>query len=36
LGRNQFRPGRESPQRAIHSRYSIESVECTKCRPNWP
>jgi hypothetical protein len=34
--RNQFRPARESPQRAIHWRYSPESVESKKRRPDRP
>ena len=34
--RNQFRPRRESPQRANYWRYSIESVECTKRRSHRP
>jgi hypothetical protein len=35
-GRNQFRTGPESSQRAIHWRYSLESVECRTCRPDRP
>src|SRR5208337_4114060 len=34
--RKQFRFDRESPRRAIHWRYSLESVECKKRRPDRP
>ena len=32
----QFRFDRKSPRRAIHWRYSLESVECKKRRPDRP
>jgi hypothetical protein len=34
--RKQFRSDWESPRRAIHWRYSLESVECKKRRPHRP